>query len=334
MITMDLKAIWEMSAESCGQLARGTRCIANFRGTKEEKARAMAEVGPENSGFVDVESGRVWYRENGLRHGDKPALLCIHGGPGFDHRYMLPLVDLAEAYRVVFYDQLDAGASDKPGDAANWRVERFVAEVDAVRTALGLERVVVIGNSWGGSVAAEYAITRPAGLAGVVLSSPLINTRRWIADNTAYRNQLPAEVRAALDEHEAAGTTDSAAYQEAAMAFYRRHFCRMDPWPEDVQRSFDEANLDCYGTMWGPSELAAIGTLADYDCGERLHEIEAPTLFTCGEHDEATPTACRQYAVRVPGAEVAVIEDASHVAFAEQRAEYMALMRDFIARVE
>ena len=299
----------------------------------------MAEIGPENSGFVDVEGGRVWYRDNGAQHGaqndHRPAVLCIHGGPGFSHHYMLPLVDLADGHRVVFYDQLDAGASDKPGDPANWRIERFVAEVDAVRKALGLEHVVVIGNSWGGTVAAEYAITRPAGLAGVVLSSPLINTHRWIADNTAYREALPAETRAALDQHEAAGTTDSAAYQDAAMVFNRRHACRMDPWPEDVQRSFDdEANLDCYGSMWGPSELTATGTLADYDCGERLHLIVAPTLFTCGEHDEATPAACREYAARVSGAEVAVIEDASHVAFFEKRAEYMALMRGFIARVE
>ena len=294
----------------------------------------MAEVGPENSGFVDVEGGRVWYRENGARDDNGLAVLCIHGGPGFSHHYMLPLVDLADAYRVVFYDQLDAGNSDKPGVPANWRIERFVAEVVAVRAALGLERVVVIGNSWGGSVAAEYAITRPRGLAGVVLSSPLINTRRWIADNTAHRKRLPAEVQAALDAHEAAGTIASAAYQEATMVFNRRHMCRMDPWPDDVRRSVDEANLDCYGTMWGPSELAATGTLADYDCGDRLHQIEAPTLFTCGEHDEATPAACRDFAALVTGAEVAVIADASHMAFFEQRAEYIALMRGFIARVE
>lgn len=294
----------------------------------------MAEVEPESSGFIDVEGGRVWYRENGARHDNGPAVLCIHGGPGFSHHYMLALVDLADAHRVVFYDQLDAGNADKPGDPANWRIERFVAEVDAVRAALGLERVVVIGNSWGGTVAAEYAITRPAGLAGVVLSSALINTHRWIADNTAYRKQLPAEVQAVLDAHEAAGTTDSAAYQAAAMAFNRRHVCRMEPWPDDVRRSFDEANLDCYGAMWGPSELAATGTLADYDCGERLHRIAAPTLFTCGEYDEATPAACREYAALVPDAEVAVIEDASHTAFFEKRAEYIALMRGFIAGVE
>lgn len=294
----------------------------------------MAEVKPENYGFVDVEGGRVWYRENGARQDDKPSMLCIHGGPGATHSYMLPLVDLADEYRVVFYDQLDAGNSDKPGDPANWQVERFVGEVIALRVALGLDRVVVIGNSWGGSVAAEYAITRPAGLAGVVLSSPVLNAPRWCADNAAYREALPAEVRAVLDEHEAAGTTDSDAYGKAALMFYRRHLCRMNPWPGYVQRSLDELNHDCYGTMWGPSEFSCTGTLADYDCSERLQDIEVPTLFTCGEYDEATPAACRDFAAMLPGAEVAVFDDASHFTFAEKRAEYIALMRDFIARVE
>jgi len=247
---------------------------------------------------------------------------------------MLPLVDLADEYRVVFYDQLDAGNSDKPGDPANWQVERFVGEVIAVRVALGLDRVVIIGNSWGGSVAAEYAITRPAGLAGVVLSSPVINAPRWGADNFAYREALPAEVRAVLDEHEAARTTGSDAYEKAALVFYSRHLCRMDPWPGYVQRTFEEFNHDCYGTMWGPSEFSITGTLADYDCSERLQEIEVPTLFTCGEFDEATPAACRDFAAMLPGAEVAVFDGASHITFAEKRAEYIALMRDFIARVE
>ena len=246
---------------------------------------------------------------------------------------MLPLADLADEYRVVFYDQLDAGNSDKPGDPANWQVERFVGEVIAVRAALGLDRVVIIGNSWGGTVAAEYAITRPAGLAGVVLSGPIINSQRWMVDVIAYRKALPVEVQAVLDEHEAAGTTDSTAYEDAAMVFYRRHVCRMDPWPDYAQRTFEDLNHDCFGTMWGPSEFSCTGTLMDYDCGERLHEIVVPTLFTCGEYDEVTPAACRDFAAMLPGAEVVVIKDASHVTFAEKRPEYIALMRDFISRV-
>ena len=204
---------------------------------------------------------------NGLDHfsAGKTPLLVIHGGPGFSHHYLLPLTDLAADRPVIFYDQLDSGNSARPGNPANWTVERFVAEVDAVRDALGLARLVVLGSSWGGTVAAEYAAGQPSGLVGLVLASPLISTERWIADNTAYREQLPQDVREVLDQHEAAGTTGSPEYQDATMVFYRQHLNRMDPWPEELNRAFELANLNLYTTMWGPSEFSATGTLKAYD---------------------------------------------------------------------
>ena len=124
---------------------------------------------PEIAGYVAVEGGRVWYRLNGSRHfaAGKMPLLVIHGGPGFSHHYLLTLTDLADERPVILYDQLDSGNSDRPGDPKNWAVERFVDEVDHVRNALGLGRVVVLGSSWGGSVAASYATRRPPGVIGL-----------------------------------------------------------------------------------------------------------------------------------------------------------------------
>jgi proline-specific peptidase len=142
---------------------------------------AYAYPDPERAGFVAVRGGQVWYRINGARHvvEGKLPLLVIHGGPGFSHHYLLALTALADDRPVIFYDQLDSGNSQRRGDPANWTVERFVSEVDEVRAALGLDRLIVLGSSWGGTVAAEYAITRPAGLVGLVLASPLISTPRW-----------------------------------------------------------------------------------------------------------------------------------------------------------
>jgi proline iminopeptidase len=297
---------------------------------------AAATPDPESAGYVAVEGGRVWYRLNGSRHfaqGEVP-LLVIHGGPGFSHHYLLTLTALADERPVIFYDQLDSGNSDRPGDPANWTVERFVDEVDHVRNALGLHRLVVLGSSWGGSVAAAYASRRPPGLAGLVLASPLISTERWIADNTAYREQLPAETQKILDEHEAAGTADSAEYQEAVMAFYTRHLNRMDPWPEELNRSFELANFDLYVTMWGNTEFNATGTLKDFDVSDDLGRIEAPTLMICGEHDEATPAACRDFAAKIPDARVEIVEGASHTAHLEQRDAYMAKLRAFLAGIK
>jgi proline-specific peptidase len=291
---------------------------------------------PEVAGYVAVEGGRIWYRLNGTEHfaEGKMPLLVIHGGPGFSHHYLLTLTDLADERPVILYDQLDSGNSDRPGDPANWTVERFVDEVDHVRNALGLDRLVVLGSSWGGSVAASYAIRQPPGLVGLVLASPLISTERWIADNTEYREQLPEETQKILDRHEAAGTTDSAEYQEAVMEFYTRHLNRMDPWPEELNRAFELANLDLYVTMWGNTEFNATGTLKDFDVSGDLGQVEVPTLMICGEYDEATPEACRDFAAKVPDARVEIVKDASHTGHLEQRDTFMAKLRAFLASLE
>jgi L-proline amide hydrolase len=294
---------------------------------------AKACSDPQRAGYIPVKGGRVWYRMNGSEHVDSTPLLVIHGGPGFSHHYLLPLTDLASDRPVIFYDQLDSGNSERPGNSANWTVERFISEVDSVREALGLHRLFILGSSWGGTVAAEYAMRQPKGLAGLVLASPLIRTKRWIADNTEYRNQLPAEVRKVLNDNEKAGTTDSQAYQDAVMAFYRRHLCRLDPWPDYVNKSFELANLELYVAMWGNTEFNATGTLKDYDASGKLKDIVAPTLYTCGEYDEATPAACRHFSSLTSGSEVRVIPDASHMAFVEQRDLYMKTVRQFFGRV-
>ena len=119
---------------------------------------------PESSGFVDVPGGRIWYRSNGDRHRDRVPLLIVHGGPGMQHDYLLPLTELAEERRVILYDQLDCGRSDRPGDPANWTFERYLAEIEYLRQGLGLERCHLLGNSWGGSLAAVYAGAGSSGL--------------------------------------------------------------------------------------------------------------------------------------------------------------------------
>ena len=168
-------------------------------------------------------------------------------------------------------------------------VETFVGEVGTVRETLGLERVVVLGSSWGGMLALEYALTQPPGVAGPrtllgALEQPVLGRggRRLLA-------AMPEEVRRTLEEHQAAGTTDDPVYREATMAFYRSHLCRLDPWPELVHEAQRRTRKEVYEHMWGPSEDYPTGTLADWDVTPRLGEIRVPTLVTCGEFDEATP---------------------------------------------
>ncbi|MFY9239068.1 MAG: proline iminopeptidase-family hydrolase [Roseovarius sp.] len=281
-------------------------------------------------GHVTVPGGRIWYGICGdLSAGDAP-LVAVHGGPGMSHDYLTPLADLARKRPVIFYDQLDAGRSDRPNDPANWTLPRFLTELDALRDALNVTRLHLFGNSWGGTIAAAYASTRPEGLQSLILSSPLIHTDTWLADNAAYRATLPPESLATMDRCEAERRTDAPAYLAAVDVFYTRHLCRTQPWPEEVLRTFDAMNPDCYAAMWGPNEFTCSGVLRGYDGRAALARITTPTLVTCGEYDEATPTSTARFAAMIPGAQFEMFPDASHMAFIETRAAYIARLESFL----
>lgn len=289
-------------------------------------------------GFVPFRGYRTWYRVVG--DGEEPGklpLLCLHGGPGGTHDYLEPLGGMAQTgRRAIFYDQLGCGRSDLPDDPSLWTVELFVDEVGAVREALGLERVHLFGNSWGGMLAMAYALTKPAGLASLVLASAPASIPQWVEETGRLRAQLPAQVREVLDRHEAAGTTNDPEYSEAAMVFNRRHVCRVDPWPGCVQRSFDfiDRHGVVYRTMNGPSEFHVTGTLREWSVVDRLGEIDVPTLVVTGEHDEATPAINRTVAEGIPGAESAIVPGASHMAHVERTEDYLRLLDGFLSRVE
>ncbi len=143
-------------------------------------------------GTVEVEGGyRVWYRRVG--DGGVP-LLILHGGPGAGHDYLEPLEALCADRTVVFYDQLGCGRSDRPEDTSLWRIERFVVEVDAVREALGLETVHLLGQSWGGWLAIEYMLTDPRGVIGLVLASTSASIPQFVAEAERLKAALPPEV--------------------------------------------------------------------------------------------------------------------------------------------
>jgi len=208
--------------------------------------------------------------------------------------------------------------------------------VQTVRDALGLDRIHLFGSSWGGMLAMEYALTQPAGLASLVLSSSPPSIPVWAAETSRLRSELPAEVRAVLDEHEAAGTTDSPEYEEAEMAFYRRHVCRLDPWPDFLLRTFTglREHPDVYVTMQGPNEFVITGTLKDWDIIDRLGEIRVPTLITSGRYDEFTPRQAQTLHEGIAGSELVTFEDSSHMQFTEEPERYREVVGDFLGRVE
>lgn len=284
-------------------------------------------------GFVDVPGGPVWYRLT--PGGDGVPLLALHGGPGGTSCGFARLEALATERPVARYDQLGSGRSGRPDDVDLWTVERFVEGLHEVRLALGLEQMHLLGHSWGGALAAAYVLEKGTdGIVSVTLSSPLLSTRLWIEDANLLRRELPAAVQATLDEHEAAGTIDSPAYQAASEEFYRRHVYGGERSAPPVSCSGAPGNSFIYEYMWGPTEFNATGTLLDFDVTDRLHQIDVPVLFIAGEFDEARPERLAKFRELIPGAKLEVIRNAAHASLSRKPDEYRRILEAFLDEAE
>ncbi len=293
------------------------------------KPHAQAAV---KEGFVAVEGGNVWYRIVGADKKGIP-LLIVHGGPGAPHDYLESLEALSGERPVVFYDQLGCGNSDRPEDTSLWTVERFVAELEQVRIALKLDMVHILGQSWGTMLSVEYLLRKnPSGVKSLILSAPFLSTPIWAEDQRKLITQLDPEIQKTMFDCEQTGDYESVAYQNAMMVFYEKHLCRINPWPDCIQRTFEKMGVAVYNYMWGPSEFTTTGTLANADVTNELSKIEVPTLFTCGEFDEATPVSTLLFQRMLPGSEIKIFQDASHQHHIEQKDVYNSLVREFIAR--
>jgi proline iminopeptidase len=293
---------------------------------------ALASV-KAREGTIAVPGGKVWYRIVG--EGGIP-LLVLHGGPGFPHDYLETLEDLADRRTVVFYDQLGCGRSERPDDPSLWTIERAVEEVASVCAELGLERMHLFGNSWGGWLALQYTLDRKPDLASLILSSSPPSVPEWIIEATKLREELPADVQRSLEYHEARGVFDCPEYTAAIMVFYKRHLCRLERWPPGVEYAVGPGfGQQPYTTMWGPSEFGPVlGNLRYWDVTERLNEIKVPTLITGGRYDEARPSALEAMHQGIQGSELVIFEESSHMAFVEERETYMTAVNRFLERVE
>ncbi len=291
----------------------------------------------ETEGTIEFRGYRTWYRSIGTCRDGRSPIVVLHGGPGATSAYLEPLAVLAESGRqVVFYDQIGCGRSERPVDPDFFEVQTFVDELTAVREALGLGDVHLLGQSWGGMLAMQVAIDRPAGIASIIVADSPADMVQWVSEANRLRAALPAEVAAALTHHEAAGTTSDPAYGAAVEVFYRKHVCRLDPWPEPFARTAQALETDnlVYTIMNGPSEFHVIGKLKTWSVLDRLHEIATPTLLLSGAYDEATPAIVRTIADRIPHAEWVLFPESSHTPHLEEPVAFNAAVRGFLAGVE
>ncbi len=291
-------------------------------------------MGPSVSeGYVDFRGSRTWYRVAGELGSGATPLLALHGGPGSTHHYFAPLEGLAAERPVVLYDQIGCGASDRPQDI-DWSVELFREEVDAVRSQLDLERIHLLGTSWGGMLALEHVLAGAEGIVGLILSSTLASVDQWAAEQLKLRNALPADVVEVFERHERAGTYDDPEYEQAMEAYFDRHFYRGRKPRAELEDMNAYKAVDVYRAMQGPNEWTVTGALRGWDVRDRLGEIDVPTLVIRGRHDMSTDPISATLVNGIRAAREVVLENSSHTPVLEETDKYLEAIRDFMRAAE
>lgn len=294
-------------------------------------------------GYLDVRGFRTWYRVTGDLDSGRVPVILLHGGPGYPSYSLESMEGMALTGRaVVRYDQLGCGQSSLKGvphDPAMFEPGLYVEELALLVQALGLTRYALIGQSWGGMLALEAALTHPPGLVGMVLYSTLASIEEWKIATDGLLETLPDEVRHVLREAAASGQIDTPEFRAAEHEFNRRFVCRLDPLPEAIERSERalEDDREVYHVMAGGSEFdngTAMGALHGWDVRPRLSEIDVPVLCVSGEYDEATPDVMRTLATGIAGADWHILSGASHCSHAEAPHLFFPLVTDFLARLD
>jgi proline iminopeptidase len=296
-----------------------------------EDQEMWRELEPDRCETVDVHG----YAVKTYSFGDGPeVVLCLNGGPGLPCDYLREAHSCLrdKGYRVVAFDQLGTGQSDRPDDPALWTIARYVEEVETVRQALQLGKVHLLGHSWGGWLGIDYALKYPDALRTLILENTVADMPHLISELERLRAALGPETVAMMQRHEAEGTLDHPEYQAAVTILNYRHVCRLDQWPAPVQRSLDDWNMGPYQTMQGPNEFLYTGNLKDWNRVPDLHRITVPALITTGQHDELTPACALRMKLNLPNAELHVFPNSSHMPFYEEPAAYFPVLLDFLAR--
>ena len=259
------------------------------------------------------------------------VLFCLNGGPGLPCDYMRDshsrLAD--EGLRVVCFDQLGCAASDRP-DYSLWTLERYAEEVEIVRTALGLETVHLLGQSWGTWLGVEYALSYPEAFKTLTLIDGAANTPHLVSELERLRGTLGSETVAMMQRHEAEGTLEHPEYKGAIDILNYRHVCRHQTWPQALQSSLGDWNMAPYKAIQGPNELCYTGSIKDWNRVPDLHRIKQPSLVLCGLHDELTPACSRLIHQALPNSRIKVFPNSSHLPFWEEPDAYFSELTAFL----
>ena len=281
---------------------------------------------------------KVWTK----RFGNNPTIkiLLLHGGPAMTHEYMecFETFFQRQGFEFYEYDQLGSYYSDQPTDSSLWTNSRFVEEVEQVRKAIGADSTnfYVLGNSWGGILAMEYALKYQQHLKGLVVANMMASAPEYGRyANEVFSKQMDKQVLAEVRALEANKEFTNPRYMELLIPnFYNKHFCRLKEWPDAVNRSMKHVNSTVYTLMQGPSEFGISGRLTTWDIKARLKEIAVPTLMVGAKHDTMDPNAMEAQSKMVQKGRYLYCPNGSHLAMWDDQKVFMDGVIKFIKDVD
>lgn len=284
-----------------------------------------------------VGSFKVWTK----RFGNNPRIkvLLLHGGPAMTHEYMECFESFfpQEGFEFYEYDQLGSYYSDQPTDSSLWTLPRFVEEVEQVRVALGMNKdnFYLLGNSWGGMLAMEYALKYQSNLKGLIIANMMSSCPEYGKyANEVLAKQFDPKVLAEVRALEAKGDYANPRYMELLLPnFYQQHLCRLAEWPDGFNRSMKHVNSTIYAMMQGPSEFGVGGRLAKWDIRDRLKEITVPTLSVGAKHDTMDPEHMKWMSTQVKNGEYLYCPNGSHLAMWDDQKVFMEGVIGFVKKV-
>jgi proline iminopeptidase len=291
--------------------------------------------------MVDIHTPKGKFRVWTKRVGNNPRLklLLLHGGPAMTHEYFEAFDSFLpkEGVEYYYYDQLGSGFSDQPNDDDLWTIPRFVSEVDQVRQAIGgtKDNFCLLGHSWGGMLAMEYALTHQDQMKCLVISNMMASIPAYNKyAQEALEPKMDQAVLKRILDMEKTGKTEDPAYMELLVPhWYEQHILRRPAaeWPEPFLRSGENLNRRFYVTMQGPSEMGASGRLVNWDRFNDLKQIQLPTLVVSGKYDTMDPAYMAAMAKQLPHGELAAT-NGGHMAFYDDQPTYFAKLTAFLRK--
>ena len=269
-------------------------------------------------------------------------LLLLNGGPGATHEYFECFESflLPEGFEIIYYDQLGCGLSDNPKDTTMWDLGRYVEEVEQVRKALNLNKdnFYLLGHSWGGILAMQYALKYQDNIKGLIISNMMSSCPAYGKyAQEVLAPQFDQKILDTIRQIEAKGDFTNPKYMELLMPhFYAKHICRipLEQWPEPLTRSFGKLNQSLYVTMQGPSEFGVGGNLVNWDVTKQLPTIKTPTLTIGGKHDTMDPEHMKWMSTQVQNGRFLLCPNGSHMAMYDDQKNYFPGLIQFIKDVD